>query len=118
MKPINKLLKELKYYKGNWIYFSDICDVKNIVIDYENETQNFDFEDILYEIADYDQVMECIEYKAKNLDMRGIKDLLDGLERDDRYKDNGDYFENIDREDLEDRLDELIDQAKQIKKSE
>ena len=116
MQPINKLLKELKYYKENWIFFRDICDVKNAVIDYMNETQDFSLDELLYEIVDYDQVMECIEYKAKSLDFRGIKDLMDGLERDDRYRDNGDYFENIDREDLEDRLDEIIEEVKQIKK--
>lgn len=116
MKPINKLLKELKYYKENWISFIDICDVKNAVIDYMNETQDFDLDELLYQIVDYDQVMECIEYKAKNMDFWGIQSLMEWLGKDDRYKDNGEYFENIDDSDLEDRLDEIIDTAKHIKK--
>ena len=41
MKTLNQLIKELKEFKQNGVYESDIADIKNAVIDYENDNQLF-----------------------------------------------------------------------------
>ena len=112
---LNKLIKELKTYKENGVYEGDIPDIKNLVIDYQNDTQNYVFEDLLYQIVDEDAVLDCIEYKARQRDFWGVQNIIEGLDRADWYRDNGDNFENITDADVEERLDEILDYAKSFK---
>lgn len=112
---LNKLIKELKTYKENGVREGDIPDIKNLVIDYQNDTQNYVFEDLLYQMVDEDAVLDCIEYKARQRDFWGVQNIIEGLDRSDWYRDNGDSFENIDSSDVEERLDEIIDYAKSFK---
>ena len=116
-KPINALLKRLKEIKTYAVDFSDVCDIKNACIDYMNETQNRIFEDLLNEIVEYDLVMECIRYRAEQGDLYGIQNLVEWLDNADYYRDNGDYFENIDYNDIRERLDEIIELAEDRKKN-
>jgi len=118
MKPINRLLKTLKEIKeGGRISDYWIPDIKNAIIDYINEESDRDLEELEYTMVSEEQVMDCVKYKAEQGDFWGVSEIMEGLKRADRYKDNGDYFDNIDDEDVEDRLDEIIERAEQIKKS-
>lgn len=112
---LNKLIKELKTYKENGISERDIPDIKNLLIDYQNDNQMGAFEDLLYQMVDEDAVLDCIEYKARQRDFWGVQNIIEGLDRADWYRDNGDSFENITDADVEERLDEILDYAKSFK---
>lgn len=116
MKPINQLLKTLKEIKENRV-INDywIEPIKDAVIDYQNETWNRDFDDLLNEFVSEEQVLDCVRRKCEQGDFWGVSQIMEGLSRADRYKDNGDYFENIDDDDVEERLDDIISLAKDIK---
>lgn len=112
---LNKLIKELGELKNNGVWENDIPTIKNLVIDYQNDNQMRAFEDLLYQMVDFYSVMDCIEYKARELDFWGVQDIMEGLEKADRYRDNGDHFENINSSDVEEWLDEIIETAKSFK---
>lgn len=112
---LKKLIKELEELKNNGVWENDIPTIKNLLINYQNDSQMGTFEDLLYQMVDEDAVLDCIEYKARQRDFWDVQNLIEGLERADRYKDTGDSFENIDSSDVEERLDEIIDYAKSFK---
>lgn len=117
MKPINQLLKTLKEIKeGGRISDYWIPDIKNAIIDYINEESDRDLEELEYQMVSEEQVMDAVRYHAETGNFWQVKEIMEGLERADRYKDNGDYFDNIDNEDVEERLDDIISRAEQIKK--
>lgn len=109
---IKKLIRELKEFKKQGVSEDDIPAIKNLCYDFINDNSSGGLEDILYEMVDFDTVMQAIEYKAKSGDLWGVQNLSEGLSMADYYKDNGDYFENIDNSDVEEWLDDLISEAK------
>lgn len=119
MKPINQLLKTLKDIK-EWGRINDyyIPEIKNAIIDYINEESDGTLEELEYQMVSEEQVLECVRWKADSGDFWGVSQIMEWLSRADRYKDNGDYFENIDDDDVEEWLDDIIARAKAIKKGE
>lgn len=113
---LNKLIKELKELKNSGVWENDISTIKNLVYDYQSDQDDYSFDDLMYQIVDFNSVMESIEYKARQQDFWGIQNIMEWLEKADYYKDNGDYYENIDSSDVEERLDEIIETAKSLKK--
>ena len=112
---LNKLIKELKELKNNGVWERDIPTIKNLLIEYQNDSQMGTFEELEYRMVGFDTVMDCIEYKARQMDFWGVQDIVEGLEKADWYLDNGDTFENITDADVEERLDEILDYAKSFK---
>lgn len=112
---LNKLIKELKEIKNAGVWDRDIPTIQNLLIDYQNDSQMWTFEDLAYQMVSFESVMENIEYKAKNYDFWGIQQIMEWLEKADRYRDNGDYYENITDADVEEWLDEIISYAKSLK---
>lgn len=112
---LKKLIKELKNYKDSGVWEGNIADIKNLIIDYQNDTQSYVFEDLLYQMVDFDTLMDNIEYNARERDFWGVQNIMEWLERADRYRDNGGYYDNINSSDVEEWLDEIIDYAKSFK---
>ena len=113
---LNKLIKELKELKNNGVWENDIPTIQNLVIDYQNDQQTRGLDDFLYYFVSEEQVLDAVAYKAGQYDFWGVQNLIEGLERADRYKDTGDSFENITDADVEERLDNIIRQAEYYKK--
>ena len=109
---LNKLIKELKELKNNGVWERDIPTIQNLLSNYQYDNQMGSFEDLSYQMVSFDSVMENIEYKARSYDFWGIQRIMEGLEKADRYRDNGDYYENITDADVEEWLDEIINYAK------
>ena len=82
---------------------------------YQNDSQMGTFEELEYKMVGFDTVMDCIEYKARQMDFWGVQNIVEWLGKADWYLDNGDNFENITDADVEERLDEIIDYAKSFK---
>ena len=112
---LNKLIKELKELKNNGVWENDIPTIQNLLTDYQNDNQMRTFEDLAYQMVSFDSVMDDISYKANNYDFWGVQRIMENLEKADRYRDNGDYYENITDADVEEWLDEIIDYAKSFK---
>ena len=112
---LNKLIKELKELKNSGVWENDIPTIKNLLVEYQNDSNMWTFEDLSCQMVSFESVMEDVSYKANKYDFWGVQRIMEGLEKADRYRDNGDYYENIDSSDVEERLDEIIDYAKSFK---
>ena len=120
MKPITKLLKQLYEFRDRTLRDDDIWDIKNVVIDYMNETQNRAFEEILYEFEDYDIIEDYVKSELERWWLERLYYCLNCWEtrlNREWYKIDA-YWNivNIEWNDIENRLDELIDRAEEIKK--
>ena len=112
---LKKLIRELEELKNNGVWENDIPTIKNLLIDYQNDSNMWTFEDLEYKMVGFDTVMDCIEYKARQMDFWGVQNIVEWLEKADWYLDNGETFENITDADVEEWLDEIIDYAKSFK---
>lgn len=120
MKPITKLLKQLYEFREKTLRDDDIWDIKNVVIDYMNETQNRAFEEILYEFEDYDIIEDYVKSELERWWLERLYYCIRWWEtrlNREWYKINAYWnVENIEWDDIENRLDELIEKAEEIKK--
>lgn len=112
---LKKLIRELEELKNNGVWENDIPTIKNLLIEYQNDSQMGTFEDLEYKMVGFDTVMDCIEYKARQMDFWGVQNIVEWLEKADWYLDNGETFENITDADVEEWLDEIINYAKSFK---
>lgn len=112
---LNKLIKELRELKNNGVWEKDIPTIKRLLIEYQNDSQMGTFEELEYRMVGFDTVMDCIEYKARQMDFWGVQNIVEWLGKADWYLDNGETFENITDADVEERLDEILDYAKSFK---
>lgn len=105
-------LKELKENVCWSTIDSDICDVINICIDYENETQDYSAEYIYSNIYDEYILGDYIQHRLKEFGpMQVVKDL-EWLKSDSSYYEIDDVFgsvTNIDDDRLKEIIDEIID---------
>lgn len=108
------LLKQLREIKKSRVSESDIPEILNICNDFENTTGKWRLDDELYKIVSYDEVMEKIRRKAEQYDLWGVQRLAEWLPKCDYYLDNGDYYEELGQEDLEERLNNIIDVIKRL----
>lgn len=116
MKPLTKLIRDLKEIKAHGVTEDDIGTIINLIIDYENQNQMRGLDDFTYRFCSIDVVLESVACKAYKGDFRGCQHILEGLEKADRYKDSSGEYENIEDADVEERLDEIIDQAKNFRR--
>lgn len=112
---LKKLIRELEELKNNGVWENDIPTIQNLLIEYQNDSQMGTFEELWYKMVGFDTVMDCIEYKARQMDFWGVQNIVEWLEKADWYLDNGETFENITDADVEEWLDEIIDYAKSFK---
>lgn len=108
-------LKELKEKVENieisYDYEQTYCDLINATIDYQNDTQTWDFEYIFEEFIDDELLEQAIQYNLKEYGVWAVRNLLDDIKYDDGiYKvDAYGYGHNITVEDLEYIKEQIID---------
>lgn len=105
-------LKELKENVSWSTIDSDISDVINICIDYENETQDYSVEYIYFNIYDEDTLGDYIQHRLKEFGPMQVAKDLEWLKSDSSYYEIDDVFgsvTNIDDDRLKEIIDEMID---------
>ena len=111
MKELRELKERVENIEITYDYGETYCDLKNAIIDYMNDTQDWDFDYIGEDIIDY----ELAEEQAKHeLEQGGLLRLYCFLgntnPRDDLFKINGyGNLENVDIEDLKNMKEEILD---------
>lgn len=118
---MEKRLKELKEQVENieigYDYEQTYCDLINATIDYQNETQNWEFESIFEEYIDEEILKYTIEYNLKEFGVWAVKNLLDdikdecGIYKVDVYG----YGHDITQEDLENIKEQILEKIDEIK---
>ena len=102
-----QLIKELKEIKNNGVWENDIPTIQNLLIDYENEGGN-GVDDYIYRFETMERLLDHVGYLANQYDFRGIQNIMEWIEKADYYKFDGDSYENIDNEDIEEWLNDII----------
>lgn len=111
MKELKELKEKIENIEIGYDYEEAYTELKNTVIDYMNDTQDWDFEYIGEDIIDY----ELAEMQAKNeLEHGGLIRLYyflgDANLNNELFRINGyGNLENIDIDDLNNMKEEIID---------
>lgn len=110
MKELRELKERVENIKITYDYEETYCNLKNVVIDYMNDTQDWDFDYIGEDIIDY----ELAEEQAKHeLEQGGLIRLYyflgDANLNNNLFKVDGyGNLEDIDISDLENMKEEII----------
>ena len=102
-----ELLKELKEIKSHGVYESDIPTIQNLIRDYENETGE-SLDDLYYRFETMESLLDHVRRLADRYDFWSIQNIMEWIEKADYYKFDGDTYENIDNEDIEEWLNDII----------
>lgn len=91
---IEKILECKEYlYSDNWE--STICDVCNLLIDYENETQDYGLENYTYTFTSSDIIEDYIIHRFKKCGLSQVARDLEGIDSDDDYYEIDDTYWGI-----------------------
>ena len=110
-----KLKKDLMEIKANGIWYNyerTYCDIINLVIDYQNESQDFSLEEYIYRFSDSDAVSDYISHVARVHWPYHLQQLL-SLDGDyDYYKIDNTFWDitGMTEWDVEELLDEILDE--------
>lgn len=110
-EKLEKLKKEIEKIEIGYNLEETYCNLINATIDYQNETQNWDFEGIFEDYIDDEILKGQVEYNLKEFGVLAVKNLLDdikeecGIYRIDAYGDGHD----ITVEDLKDIKAQILD---------
>lgn len=116
-KRLKQLKNEIESINIGYDLEKDYCDLINATIDYQNETQTWDFEYIFEEYIDDEILKDTIEYNLKEYGVWAVRNLLDdikdenGIYRIDAYG----YGHDITTEDLEEIKEEILNKIEVIK---
>lgn len=111
-----ELLENIKKVEITYDYEETYHNLYNLVIDYMNDTQDFDLDELFTEYVDYDT---CEEYVKSQLEIGGLARLgccIDGINfyGNNLFRINAyGNIEEITREDLECLKDEIIDRLEE-----
>lgn len=116
MKNLKKQLKkDLMEIRENWIrnwnIDDDINRIINLIIEYMNETQDFTLEDYTFTFEHRDNVEDYVTQQIREYWLARIPYLCGDVRFDDDYYIIDAYgnIENIEKSDVEERLDDIID---------
>ena len=111
LKELKKLKERVESIEITYDYEEVYCDLKNAVIDYMNDTQDWDFENIGEDIIDYDFAEQQAKYELENGGLLRLYYFLGNTTpRGDLFKINGyGNLENVDIEDLQNIKEEILD---------
>ena len=115
-KRLEQLKNEVENINIGYDLEKDYCDLINATIDYQNETQTWDFEYIFEEYIDEEILKYQIEYNLKEFGVWAVKNLIDdikdecGIYRVDAYG----YGHDITQEDLEEIKEQILDTINNI----
>lgn len=111
LKELKKLKERVESIEITYDYEETYCDLKNAVIDYMNETQDWDFETIGEDIIDYDFAEEQAKYELENGGLLRLKCYLSDTNLNcSLFRINGyGNLENVYIEDLQNIKEEILD---------
>lgn len=111
MKELKKLKERVESIEITYDYEEVYCDLKNAVIDYMNDTQDWDFETIGEDIIDYDFAEEQAKHELENGGLLRLYYYLgDANLNSELFKINGyGNLENVYIEDLQYMKEEILD---------
>lgn len=115
-KRLEELKKEVESIEIGYNYEETYCDLINATIDYQNDTQTWDFEGIFEEYIDDEILEQQIEYSLKEHGIWAVKNLLDDIENEcgiyriDAYG----YGHDITSDDLQEIKDQILETIKQL----
>ena len=110
MKKLRELKERVENIEITYDYEETYCNLKNAVIDYMNDTKDWDFDTIDEDIIDYELAKEQAKYKLEQGGLirlyyfLGDANLNNNLFRVDGYGN----LEDIDISDLENMKEEII----------
>ena len=110
MEKLKELKERIEGVEIGYDLESAYCDLINATIDYQNDTQTWDFESIFEEYIDDELLKYQIEYNLKEFGVWAVRNLLDdikeenGIYRIDAYG----YGHDITSEDLENIKEEIL----------
>lgn len=108
---LEQLKKEVEKIEIGYDLEETYCNLINATIDYQNETQAWDFEDIFEDYIDDEILKGQVEYNLKKFGVWAVKNLLDdikdecGIYKIDVYG----YGHDITVEDLKDIKEQILD---------
>ena len=110
-KELKELKERVESIEITYNYEETYCDLKNAVIDYMNDTQDWDFETIGEDIIDYETAEQQARYELENGGLLRLYCYLgDANLNSDLFKINGyGNLENVDIEDLKNIKEEILD---------
>lgn len=111
MKELKELKERVESIAITYDYEEVYCDLKNAVIDYMNDTKDWDFETIGEDIIDYDFAEEQAKCELENGGLSRLYYFLGNTKPNgDLFKINGyGNLENVDIEDLKNMKEEILD---------
>lgn len=105
------LKKKIEEIEITYDYEQTYCDLRNAVIDYENETQDWSLDYAFDEFIDEELLKDLVKYKIDEEGLWSVVNLLDdisnydGIYRIDAYG----YGHDIDKDDLETLKEDILD---------
>ena len=108
---LEQLKKEIEKIEIGYDLEEIYCNLINATIEYQNETQTWDFESIFEDYIDDEILKGQVEYNLKEFGVWAVKNLLDdikdecGIYRIDAYG----YGHDITVEDLKDIKAQILD---------
>ena len=108
---LEQLKKEIEKIEIGYDLEEIYCNLINATIEYQNETQTWDFESIFEDYIDDEILKGQVEYNLKEFGVWAVKNLLDdikdecGIYRIDAYG----YGHDITVEDLKDIKEQILD---------
>lgn len=108
---LEQLKKEVENIEIGYDLEKTYCNLINATIDYQNETQTWDFESIFEDYIDDEILKYQVEYNLKEFGVWAVRNLLDdikeecGIYRIDVYG----YGHDITVEDLKDIKAQILD---------
>lgn len=111
LKELKKLKERVESIEITYNYEEVYCDLKNAVIDYMNDTQDWDFETIGEDIIDYDSAEEQTKYELENGGLARLYYFLGNVNLNNNlFRVNGyGNLEDIDISDLQYMKEEILD---------
>lgn len=119
-KRLEELKKQVENIEIGYDLESVYCNLINATIDYQNDTQTWDFEYIFEEYIDDEQLKYQIEYNLKEFGVWAVRNLLDDIKDENGiYKiDVYGYGHDITSSDLEDIKEEILDKINNLESEE
>ena len=108
---LEQLKKEIENIEIGYDLEETYCNLINATIDYQNETQTWDFEGIFEDYIDDEILKYQVEYNLKEFGVWAVRNLLDdikdecGVYKIDAYG----YGHDITIEDLKDIKEQILD---------
>ena len=114
---LESLRKEIENIEITYDLEETYCKLSNATINYQNETQTWDFEGIFEEYIDDELLKEQVKYNLKEFGVWAVRNLLNdikdecGVYKIDAYG----YGHDITIKDLEDIKEQILDVIDDLK---